>query len=62
MATNEYHEVVNRLEDGLVKCAKRSFENHSSTFVDGRDIFSHFTNLWATPERRDNLVDRTPHR
>jgi dGTP triphosphohydrolase len=55
----EYHSTVSRLEAGLLNCAKRSFESES-LFVDGREVFAHFTELWKRPERRVNLRERTP--
>ena len=55
----DYHGTVSRLEAGLIGCAKHSFESQS-VFVDGREVFAHFTDLWKRPERRANLRERTP--
>ena len=60
MAESEYHESVNRIEEGLLKCAKKSFEPFSQQFVDGRDVFSHFSNRWANEANRIVLRNRTP--
>ena len=59
MADQEYHESVNRMEDGLLRCAKRSFEPFSPAFVDGGDVFSYFANQW---QKGQNLKfrNRTP--
>lgn len=46
MAESEYHQSVAKIEDGLRKCAKRSFEPDSPFFVDGGEVFSHFANQW----------------
>lgn len=60
MADSEYHVSVNRIEDGLLKCAKRSFESFSPEFVDGRDVFSHFASRWQKEGNRVMLRNRTP--
>lgn len=60
MAESEYHVSVSRIEEGLLKCAKRSFESFSPEFIDGRDVFSHFANRWEKEGNRIMLRNRTP--
>jgi hypothetical protein len=59
VAESEYYESVNHLEDGLLKCAKRSFEPNSPNFVDGSPIFSHFATQWQKGNQI-KLRHRTP--
>jgi len=59
MAVPEYHETVSRIEDGLLRCAKRSFESISPAFVDGGDIFAYFANQWQKGQNF-KLRNRTP--
>lgn len=59
MADTEYHKEVAQIEGQLLKCAKRSFDSSSPTFVDGTDIFSHFSNQWQSGNKL-RLKHRTP--
>lgn len=59
MAGNEYYETVARIEDGLLKCAKRSFDPASPLFVDGEEIFRHFATRWEKGSKF-KLQNRTP--
>ena len=59
MANSEYHESVSQIESGLLKCAKRSFEPSSPLFVDGGEVFSHFSNQWEKGNQF-KLRHRTP--
>lgn len=59
MPEPEYHESVNRIEEGLLKCAKRSFEPSSPLFVDGADVFPHFAQQWQKGNQI-KLRHRTP--
>jgi hypothetical protein len=59
MTEPEYHASVSRIEEGLLKCAKRSFEPFSPEFVDGGNVFSHFSTQWAKGNQI-KLRHRTP--
>lgn len=59
MAEPEYFQSVNRIEEGLLKCAKRSFENFSNEFVDGGDVFSYYAKQWEKGNKF-KLRHRTP--
>ncbi|MFZ6769676.1 hypothetical protein ACO0LM_21690 [Undibacterium sp. Di26W] len=58
MKEPEYFETVGRIEESLLKCAKRSFENFSNEFVDGGDIFSYYSAQWE--KNKFKLRHRTP--
>jgi dGTP triphosphohydrolase len=59
MAEPEYHSTVAQMEEGLLGCAKRSFES-GSQFLSGREVFKHFADLWNKADKRANLRQRTP--
>ena len=58
MSEPEYFSTVGRLEESLLKCAKRSFESFSNEFVDGGDVFSYYSQQWK--KNSFKLRDRTP--
>lgn len=58
MSEPEYFSTVGRLEESLLKCAKRSFEPFSNEFVDGGDVFSYYSQQWE--KNSFKLRDRTP--
>jgi dGTP triphosphohydrolase len=59
MVEFEYHESVNQIEAGLIRCAKRSFEPSTPFFVDGGEIFPHFASQWEKGNQF-KLRHRTP--
>jgi dGTP triphosphohydrolase len=55
----EYYKTVDNFEAGLAKCAKRSFEESSSEFIDGGNIFSYYSQQWEKGNKF-KLRHRTP--
>jgi dGTP triphosphohydrolase len=55
----EYHQIVASAEEGLLACAKHSFEPHSRLFVDGQEVFKHFADAWQHGDKQ-LLKQRTP--
>jgi dGTP triphosphohydrolase len=59
MSEPEYHKAVAKIEEGLARCAKRSFEPFSNEFIDGGDVFSYYANQWERGNKF-KLRHRTP--
>lgn len=60
MAEREYYELVNRIEDPLRKCAKKSFESTSPFFIDGGNVFAYYADQWGAKDAQLRLRHRTP--
>lgn len=56
--TDNYEQIVDRLESRLADYAMKSFD--SKTFVDGGEVFAFYSDLWSKDIQNFKLNNRTP--
>jgi dGTP triphosphohydrolase len=58
--TESYEAHVADIESRYATLARRSFDSESQKFVDGGEIYAHFSKEWEDDTKRVRLVRRTP--